>query len=137
MTRATLAALTLTALVAWAVLRRQPMPRAELTRREDDDGIQPPDPGLVELGDRMTGWDYLNLDPSFDGSCPCAAFEVEGVKFEAHCWRLCERCEYAGLHYEEPVVRPRNAEVILQVLGAFQAMGWSEWTLRHGMERTA
>lgn len=47
MTRLLLAVLGLASLVAIAVLRRQPMPRAELTFREDDDGIQPPDPGLT------------------------------------------------------------------------------------------
>lgn len=40
------ALLSVAALVAVAVLRREPVPTAELPFREDDDGIQPPDPGL-------------------------------------------------------------------------------------------
>lgn len=76
-----------------------------------------------------TGYDYLALDPGYDGSCPCARFEVDGTRFEAHCWRLCDRCEYAGLHYEG------DAEVAARVHQAFVAMGWSDWSLREGMDR--
>lgn len=75
----------------------------------------------------LDGYALLALDPQYEGSCPCAAFEFEGTRFDAHCWRVCRDCTYAGLHYEgDPTVAQR-------VLDAFNAMGWSEWELHHGL----
>ena len=46
------------------------------------------------------GFDVLRLDPSYDGSCPCARITVDGQKLRLHCWRVCFDCEYVGIHYE-------------------------------------
>ena len=34
-----------------------------------------------------------------EGSCPCGAFEICGVRVEYHCWRVsCRECKYSGIH---------------------------------------
>ncbi len=84
-------------------------------------GLIPPPTRLLD------GYDYLALDPDYDGSCPCADFEVDGTKFLAHCWRICGRCVHAGLHYEG------DRNVARRVHRAFVRMGLSEWNLRVGL----
>ena len=79
----------------------------------------------------MTGYDYLALQPGYEGSCPCSGFVVDDTLFDAHCWRVCTDCTYAGLHYEG------DTAVAERVFAALQSMGWGEWQLqvglRHGM----
>lgn len=75
----------------------------------------------------MDGFAYLALDTKYDGSCPCATFEVEGTQFRAHCWRTCSRCTYAGLHYEGDVAVARR------VMRAFRDMEWGQWSMRRGL----
>ena len=67
---------------------------------------------------------YLELDPRYDGGCPCAMFEVDGTLFEAHCWRVCPTCRYAGLHY-------RGSEETALAVFADIKVDWpsTEWTL--------
>lgn len=41
----------------------------------------------------------LQLDPAWDGGCPCATIEGAGFRIAVHCWRVgggC--CEYSGVH---------------------------------------
>lgn len=75
----------------------------------------------------MTGYDYLALDTGYEGSCPCSTFEVDGTRLQAHCWRVCEQCEFSGLHYEG------DRTVANRVLSALRAMGWSDWSLVEGL----
>ncbi len=74
------------------------------------------------------GYELLALDPKYDGSCPCATVVIDGVKLEMHCWRVCSRCTYAGVHYEGTAGRlaaERAAEML-------NAIGWSEWQTCEG-----
>ena len=42
----------------------------------------------------------LNLDPDFDGGCPCAKLEGDGFSIDIHCWRTSRNCSCrnAGIH---------------------------------------
>lgn len=43
----------------------------------------------------------LKLDPDYDGSCPCASFNLMNCKVQVHCWRThvegCD-CKASGIH---------------------------------------
>jgi hypothetical protein len=75
------------------------------------------------------------MDPIYEGSCPCATFDVEGVRIEVHCWRVCRACRYSGVHFtggDDPAAAVRVAQ---RVCDALNGMGWSQFEIQHGMRR--
>ena len=50
------------------------------------------------IGEAEDGYDILNLDPDFEGSCPCFWVRDGDAYMHGHCWRTCQECEYVGLH---------------------------------------
>lgn len=75
-----------------------------------------------------TGYDVLALDTGTDGSCPCANFTLDGTRIRLHCWRVCQRCEFVGIHY---VGERAVAERIKPLL---DAMDWyGEWPIVEGL----
>ena len=41
---------------------------------------------------------FWNMDPDYDGGCPCSSFTLDGIHFATHCWRVGLCCQYSGLH---------------------------------------
>lgn len=75
------------------------------------------------------GYALLALDPEFFGSCPCATVVIEGVRLEMHCWRVCDSCEYVGVHYQGSAGRAM-AERVKPLL---DSMDWyGEWQITEG-----
>lgn len=40
----------------------------------------------------------LTLVEEFDGSCPCALILGKNFEINVHCWRVCQRCQWSGVH---------------------------------------
>ena len=77
------------------------------------------------MSELLTGRDVLALDPGYDGSCPCAEFELDGAHIVLHCWRVCTACGGCGIH----VVRGDRA-VAERIKPLLDAMDWyGEWTI--------
>ena len=84
---------------------------------------------VAEASPLPDGYAVLALDPEFSGSCPCATVEIDGQTIQLHCWRVCERCEYVGIHYEGAPGRA-VAERIKPLMDGIDWYG--EWTIAEG-----
>ena len=75
-----------------------------------------------------SGYLVLAMDPSFSGSCPCATVTIDGTRLEMHCWRVCDQCEYVGLHYFG------DRAVAQRVKPLLDDMNWyGEWPIVEGL----
>lgn len=83
---------------------------------------------MIDLATLQDGFDVLALDPQQDGSCPCFSTTINGTKIEGHCWRVCSRCEYVGLHYEGDI------EIAKAIKPLLDKMNWyGEWPIVQGL----
>lgn len=79
-----------------------------------------------------SGFELLALDPHYDGACPCATVVIDDVRLEMHCWRVCFRCEYVGVHYEGA----QGRELAERVKPFLDSMDWyGEWAVTEGFRR--
>ena len=84
------------------------------------------------MSDLADGWEVLALDPEYIGSCPCARVVIDDQRLELHCWRVCGKCQYAGIHYEGVAGRV-VAEAIKPLMDAINWYG--QWELSEGFRR--
>ena len=54
---------------------------------------------LTELIDGKTAHQVLSLDLRYEGACPCATIIASDGYLHIHCWRTCETCRLAGVHF--------------------------------------
>jgi len=54
---------------------------------------------LAELIKNKTAHQVLSLDPHYEGACPCATIRLGDDYLRVHCWRTCETCRLAGVHF--------------------------------------
>jgi hypothetical protein len=54
---------------------------------------------LIELIDGKTAHQVLSLDPNYEGACPCATVIASDGYLHIHCWRTCDLCSLAGVHF--------------------------------------
>jgi hypothetical protein len=74
------------------------------------------------------GRELLYMDPDYCGSCPCATIDLWGTTLEMHCWRVCQKCERCGVHYEG------NREVAEVAKKYLDQMNWfGEWNIVEGL----
>ena len=70
----------------------------------------------------------LNLDPDFDGGCPCATLNGDDFTIYIHCWRTNRNCccRHAGIHVSgiEYETAKQVVEHIIKNSG-WPDVGWS------------
>lgn len=76
----------------------------------------------------LSGYEILALDPNYEGSCPCARFDLGGTEIELHCWRVDPWCAGCGIHYKG------DRAVAESLKPALDDMNWyGEWQVVEGL----
>lgn len=74
----------------------------------------------------------MEIDPEFDGSCPCSDIEGDGFTIKTHCWRTsrdnCD-CEFSGIHVDGNIPDYKSIPLAFHVLAHNGWLDHTHWTI--------